>query len=177
MGGMMLLDHDTNVDNGIPFGNDIEPGFGLGLGYNITNWIAPELQIAYSTSTGQTSGGQGREHALNIRLNAKVSFLTSQAEKDKNVKIYPYVKVGGVAHGLFVNAPVDDDKVGAFGGGVTLGGGVELNYRALFIALDFANDLLFLQEEREDVAGVDTLIIRGGFDYQLSLMGAVGVHF
>src|SRR3989338_9652177 len=66
MGGMMLLDHDTNVDNGIPFGNDIEPGFGLGLGYNITNWIAPELQIAYSTSTGQTSGGQGREHALNI---------------------------------------------------------------------------------------------------------------
>lgn len=176
MGGFMDASHDTNVRTNQSFGSAVIPGFGLTSGYNFTDWIAAELQIAYGTATGTTPSGNGREHLLNIRLNAKYSFLTKKYA-GADWKILPYVKAGGVAHGLFVNAPNTNDKVGAFGGGVGLGGGLEVNYKALYLGLDLSNDLIFLSEQRRTIAGVDTLITAGGFDYQISLMAAVGVHF
>lgn len=177
MGGLMNPAHDTNIRTNLKFGSNFAPGFGLTYGHNITDWIAPEIQFAYSTSRGNTPGGRAREHMLNIRLNAKYSFLTSQAMNQSGWKILPYAKAGGVVHALFVNAPVDDDKVGAYGGGFGLGAGLEVNYGVLYLGLDISNDLLFLQATHKTIAGVRTKIINGGFDYQLSVMGAVGVHF
>lgn len=178
MGGMMTMSHDRNVRTGLDFAHDIEGAYGLTLGYNITNWIAPELQIQYATVTDTTASGQGREHAASVRLNAKVNFFTDKAKEDKDFKWYPFAKIGGVAHALYVNAPADGDKVGAYGGGVALGAGIEANYKALYLGLELSNDLLFMGEYRDDVGGAaDVLIIEGGFNYQFSLMGAVGVHF
>ncbi|OGQ07694.1 MAG: hypothetical protein A3G32_00675 [Deltaproteobacteria bacterium RIFCSPLOWO2_12_FULL_40_28] len=180
MVGFMDLSHDTNDRTGTEFGNDIELGYGFTYGHNITDWIAPELQFSYSTKTGNTPSGTGREHALTVRLNGKYSFLTTQYSdfnKDRSWKIYPYAKAGGLAHALFVNAPNDDDKVGAWGYGFGLGGGLEVDYKALYLGLDLSNDLVFLQEYKKVIAGVDTTILSGGFDYQISVMAAVGVHF
>lgn len=177
MGGFMNLDNDTNVQSGLPFGSSIAPAFGLTYGHNITDWIAPEIQFNYSTSTDLTASGAGREHALTIRLNAKYSFLTKSEFNKEGWKFFPYAKLGGVMHGLFVNAPADVDKAGSFGGGVGLGGGLEVNYGILYLGLDISNDLLFLQDVFKTIGGVRTQIIEGGFDYQISVMGAVGVHF
>lgn len=177
MGGFMNLDNDTNVQSGLPFGSSVSPAFGLTYGHNITDWIAPEIQLNYSTTTDLTASGQGREHALTIRINAKYSFLTNWPSNKEGWKFLPYVKAGGLVHGLFVNAPADVDKAGSFGGGVGLGGGLEVNWKALYLGLDLSNDLLFLQGVNKTIAGVPTQIIQGGFDYQISLMGAVGVHF
>lgn len=176
MGGFMDSSHDTNVRTGLKFGSSIVPGFGLTAGYNVTDWIAPELQIAYGTSTGQTPSGSSREHLLTIRLNAKYSFLTSKYE-GKVWKLLPYVKAGGVAHALYVNAPNSNDKVGAYGFGFGVGGGLEVNYKVLYFGIDISNDFLFMQAENNNIAGVSTQITKGGFDYQISVMGAIGVHF
>jgi len=144
MGGFVTLSHDTNDRTGLKFGSDIEAGYGFTYGHNITDWIAPELQFSYSTSTGATPSGQGREHALTTRLNAKVSFLTrSDWNKNRTWKFYPYAKAGGLAHALFVNAPNDDDKMGAWGGGIGIGGGLEVLYKALYLGLDLSNDMVF----------------------------------
>jgi hypothetical protein len=180
MGGFMRASHDTNLRTATPqtFGSALVPAFGLTYGHNITDWIAPEIQFSYGTATGQTPSGSSREHLLTIRLNAKYSFLTNSGfNKNGGLKIYPYAKVGGLAHALYVNAPNTNDKVGAYGGGVGLGGGVEFNYKVLYFGVDVSNDLVFLQEQRRTILGTDTIITNGGFSYQPSVMGAVGVHF
>ncbi|HBF11959.1 MAG TPA: hypothetical protein DDW49_00995 [Deltaproteobacteria bacterium] len=179
MGGFMSAAHDTNVRTDQEFGNDIELAYGTTFGWNIINWLAPELQFSYATTTAEdSSNNTAREHILTIRLNAKVSFLTgADFNKNHTWKIYPYAKVGGVAHALFVNASNDDDKVGAWGGGVGVGGGLEVLYKVLYLGIDISNDLVFLQEEKNEIAGVNTKIIDGGLSDQISVMGAVGVHF
>lgn len=181
MGGFMTLTDDANQRTVPPtkFGGTIVPAFGLTYGHNITDWIAPEIQFVYATASGLTPGGAAREHALTIRINAKYSFLTNW-ERNKNKeawKLFPYVKAGGLVHALYVNAPVATDKVGAYGGGAGFGGGLEVNWKALYLGLDISNDLVFLQSVTKTVAGTPTQIIAGGFNYQFSLMGAVGVHF
>lgn len=178
MGGFMDTGHDFNIRTGQTFSNSVEGAYGLGFGYNFTDWFAPELQFSYATATDGTPSGQAREHVLTTRLNFKIS--TSMAEDffgGGNVRFYPYIKVGGMAHGLYVNAPAADDKVGAWGGGLSLGAGLEWNIKAFYFAIDVNNDFVWLQEERNNIAGVDTVIIEGGFDYQISVMGQIGVHF
>ncbi len=178
MGGFSTVTHDTNARTNLKFGGAIIPSFGLTYGYNITDWIAPEIQFSYATGTGNTPSGRSREHVLNVRINAKYSFLTNQAmNQSGNWRYYPYVKAGGVVHGLFVNAQNDNDKIGAYGGGVGLGGGLEINYKALYLGLDISNDLLFLQGQTKTIGGVQTTILDGGFAYMFTFAGAIGVHF
>lgn len=178
MGGIQTAAHDTNDRTGTTFGSDVAPGFGLTVGGNITDWIASEMQFSYLTATGNTPSGQGREHALTIRINAKYSFLTNASmNKDAGWKIYPYAKAGGLAHALYVNAPVIDDKVGAWGAGFGIGGGLEVDYKALYLGLDLSNDFVFLQGQNRTIAGADTTILNGGFSYQFAGMAAVGIHF
>lgn len=180
MTGIVDSAHDTNVRPTPPvkFGNDFQLGYGLTTGYNITNWIAPELQMAFSTVTGNTPGGAAREYLATLRINAKVSLLTNAAfNQNHKLKFYPYAKAGGVVNALYVNAPVSTDKVGAYGWGAGLGGGLEVDYKALYFGIDLSNDLLLMQTYKKTILGVNTTLINGGFDYQFSGMGALGVHF
>lgn len=178
MFGFIRSANDTNARTGTVFANSIEMNYGITYGHNVTDWIAPEIQFAYFTKQGNTPSGAGREHALQVRLNAKYSFLTNAAfNQERAWKIYPYAKAGGVAHGLFVNAPNNDDKVGAYGGGFGIGGGLEVNYKALYLGIDISNDFLFLKETRRVIDGVNEIITAGGFEYMPSVQAAVGVHF
>ncbi len=174
MGGFMNLDNDTNIRANTAFGGSIDPAFGFTYGHNITDWIAPELQFSYSTSTGNTPSGTGREHALTARLNAKYSFLTGSQAAKAGWKIMPYAKAGGIAHALFVNAPTSTDSIGAWGYGFGVGGGLEVNRGILYLGVDVSNDFIFLQDDT-DSSGVP--ILDGGLDYQISVMGCAGIHF
>lgn len=177
MGGFMMVRDDTNARTNLKFGGAIVPAFGLTYGHNITDWIAPEIQFVYGTATGNTPGGRAREHVLTIRINAKYSFLTKTQASKEGWKFLPYAKAGGLIHALYVNAPVGDDKVGAYGGGFGFGGGLEVNWKALYLGLDLSNDLVFLQGVTKTIGGVPTRVLNGGFDYQFSVMAGVGVHF
>lgn len=180
MGGIVDAAHDTNVRTtpDTKFGNDYQLGYGLTYGHNITDWLAPEMQFIFSTVTGNTPGGSATEYLATVRLNAKVSLLTHAAfNQNHKLKFYPYLKAGGVANALYVNAPVTSDKVGAYGWGAGLGAGLEVDYKVLYFGIDLSNDLLAMQTYKRTIAGVSTTLIQGGFDYQFSGMGALGVHF
>lgn len=179
--GFLNLANDTNLRTTPPteFGSDVELSYGFGFGYNFTDEIAIEIQTVYATATDVVPNGEtAREHAVSIRAEGKYSFLTnSNFNTSRKLKLYPYLKAGGVAHGLYINASNTVDKVGSWGYGFTFGGGVELNYGILFAALDLNNDFLYLQEETSEIGGIDVVITDGGFDYQISGMLALGVHF
>ena len=187
MGGFAQSTHDTNVQTNVKYDGAIIPAFGLSLGYDIADWSGPMLQMQYGTTRAQVGNGaanygfeNAREHAITMRLAARATlpYFVRAGWQPDTIKIIPYAKLGGAGHGLYVNASQDGNKVGAWGGGVSLGVGLEmLIIDRIWIGIDFSEDLMILQDYTHDVAGTPTLIVRGGFKPMANLMGMVGYHF
>lgn len=169
--GFMNVDEDTNVVNGRAFGSNNILGYGFTTGWNfLDNWAA-ELQTRYGTE----KVGAQREHAANININAKYSFIIEALTKLDSARFLPYLKLGGGIFGAAVpDTSVGNDRFGVFGPSIVLGGGMEVLLAKMFYAgLDFTQDLVFLQEKNRGAQR----ILNGGFDPQYSLFGNVGVHF
>lgn len=169
--GMMNVDEDTNVVNNQAFGSDNIMGYGLTWGWNFLDHWAAELQTRYGTE----KVGARREHAANININAKYSFIIDALTSLDSARFLPYIKVGGGIFGAAVpDTSVATDRLGVFGPSLVLGGGMEiLLAKMLYVGFDFTEDLVFLQEKNRGA----TRIINGGFDPQYSFFGNVGVHF
>lgn len=188
MGGMIQATNDRNVDTGRKFGSSFDPGVGLTLGWDITDWIGPMLSFKYGFDTAQVGNGtvahptqNAREHLINAELSARFSPLALIKWKNLSdtIKMLPYVKAGFAASGLYINASADANKAGSWGYGPSVGAGVEfLVWEKLWFGFDLQENLLFLQGVKKTVNGVaNTTIIQGGFHSQFSLMGVVGYHY
>jgi hypothetical protein len=187
MGGMTQVDNDTNIQTNRKFDGTFIPAFGLSLGWDIADWIGPMLQLQYGTETDQVGNGtvnypfeNAREHAISIRLAARATlpYFTRASWQPDAWKIIPYLKLGGTAHGLYVNAVTDGNKIGSWGGGVSVGAGVEtLIIDRVWFGIDLSEDLMFLQSHYKTIGGVNTKIVDGGFKPMFTLMGMLGYHF
>ncbi len=187
MGGMMQASEDENVDDKRKFDGMFIPSFGLSLGYDIADWIGSMIQFQYGTTSDQVGDGtadhpleDAREHDVKIRLMARATlpYFTRADWQPNKIKIIPYLKLGGTAGGLYVNAPTNGNKVGAWGGGVALGAGLEtLVLDRIWIGFDLTEDLMFLQDYYRTINNAKTKIIEGGFKPAFSLVGMVGYHF
>lgn len=169
--GFMNVDEDTNVINRRAFGADNILGYGITMGWNfLDNWAA-ELQARYGTE----KVGAQREHAVNMNINGKYSFIIEALTKLDSARFLPYVKLGGGIFGAAVpDVSVGNDRFGVFGPSIAFGGGMEiLLVKRLYVGLDFTQDLVFLQEKNRGAQR----ILNGGFDPQYSFFGNVGVHF
>lgn len=187
MGGMTQASHDRNVDDNLAFDGTFIPAFGLSLGYDIADWIGPMLQMQYGTKGASVGDGtvnhpveNAREHLITIRLAARATlpyFLRADWQPNK-WKIIPYLKLGGAGTALYVNAPTNGNKVGAWGGGASLGAGLEtLIIDRVWVGLDLTEDLMLLANYYRTIGGARTQIIQGGFKPMFTLMGMVGYHF
>lgn len=185
MGGMMQAGNDTNVDTNRRFDGKFAPAVGLTFGWDITDWIGPMLNLKYGFDTDDVGNGtadypieSAREHIINIELVAKGTLLTNWKNISETFKFLPYFKLGGAAHGLYVNAPTGNNKIGSWGAGIALGGGVDFLFKKHFsFGIDITEDLLWLQSVKKTVSGSEKEILKGGFTPQFSLMGTVGYHF
>lgn len=205
--GMMQVTNDKHIITQRKFDSSIDPAFGITYGFDIADWIGPMLQINYATATSQvgdpnnvntpvTYNGitysantfpieNARQHVLDFSLfvRATLPYFTRAGWQPGMVKIIPYAKLGGTGQALFVNAPTNANKVGAFGGGPALGLGVEFFiWKGFFIALD-ATEHLIMQKafytNITDAAGVsrNTKVTDGGFRPHFSMAGLLGWHF
>lgn len=185
MGGISQVSNDKNVDIDKPFAGFFSPSVGLMLGWDIADWIGPQFYTRYSFATDTVGNGtavhpseHGREHVLNISLLARFTLAGYAPLTDGTVKILPYVKIGGSAHGLYVNASTDANKVGSWGYGPAIGAGIEmLLVKHLWLGLDIQEDLLFLQSAYKTISGIRTKVLDGGFKGQFSVMGTLGWHY
>lgn len=202
--GMMQATNDRHVVTQRKFDGTIIPAFGLTFGWDIADWIGPQLQLSYGTATGQvgtsaavTSGGtvypagtfpleNAREHAINFGLycRATLPYFTKASWQGDNFKFIPYFKMGGVGHALYVNAPTAANKTGAFGGGIGFGLGAELFiWKGFVIAIDATENIIFQGSYYKNItpagaaAAVRTKIIEGGTKPQFNLTGMFGWHF
>jgi hypothetical protein len=194
-GGMLQLTNDTHTVTQRKFNGTFDPAFGLTFGWDIADWIGPMLQLTYATTTAQVGTATGaagafpagtfpqenaRQHALNIGLFARATlpYFTRADWQPNMVKIIPYAKLGGVGHAMFVNAPTNNNKQGAYGGGIGLGAGCEFFiWKGLVLGLDLTENIIFQGSYSRDINGVSTKIIDGGTKFQFQLLGMVGWHF
>ena len=202
--GMMQVTNDKHVITERNFGGTFDPSFGITFGWDIADWIGPMLQINYATSTGSvgTAGAVTkdgftfpagtfpvqsgvREHAVNFSLFAKAThpYFTSASWQPKMVKIIPYVKLGGTGNFVYVNASNDNNKAGAYGGGIGMGGGCEFFiWKGLVVALDVTENLIFQQAYSRtitDSTGTPRKmnLTPTGMQPQFNLQGLIGWHF
>lgn len=183
-GGMMQATDDTNVVTNRKFNGSFIPSVGLTFGWDFTDWIGIMLQGNFGFASDQVGNGSadypsenGDEYALNATLAARYIFLTNWEGQPSSVRILPYVKLGGTGRALYVHAS-GGNQIGAYGGGVATGAGVEfLVIDRIFLALDMTENLMFMQDYSKTVGGVTTQIIKGGFKPQFQLLGMVGYHF
>jgi len=186
-GGMMQATDDRNIQTGVQFNGTFDPSFGLTFGWDINDWLGPMLQFTYSTTTATVGNGtanypieNARQHIMNISLFARavIPYFTKAGWQPENVKILPYVKLGGTGYGMIVNASADGNKVGGYGGGVGIGGGVEFYvWKGLFFAIDLTENFILRKSTYRTVGGVSTKITDGGFYAQFNVLGLVGWHF
>lgn len=204
--GMTQATNDKHTITDRNFDGSLLPSFGLTFGWDVADWIGPLLQMNYATIGGQAGDPnnnivrtyqgfdfpantfpvqQAREHVINFGLycRATLPYFTKAAWQGKNLKIIPYIKIGGLGHGLYVNAPTVNNKIVAFGGGLGFGGGAELFiWKGFMFALDITENVIFQQSLHKNINDVDGIprrltILRGGTELQFNLQGLFGYHF
>lgn len=206
--GMMQVTNDKHSITNRKFDGTFDMAFGLSFGWDITDWIGPMVQLNYATATGQAGDPNNdnaavtynngtnypagtfptenaREHAVDVGVYVKAThpYFTRASWQPKMVKILPYLKLGGIGNAVFINAPTNANKAGAFGGGIGVGGGVELYiWKGLYVGLDVTEGIIFqkgFSKTLTDSAGnsANTKITEGGTKFQFNLMGMFGWHF
>lgn len=169
--GLVQVSNDTHIITARQFGSWQNLGYGLTVGWDITDWIGPLFQLNFSTKTAQVGDvanntavtaypsqplytfpvgtfptEQARQYQVDVGLFAKATlpYFTRASWQPKIVKIIPYAKVGGAGNAVYVNASTATDKSGAFGGGPAVGAGCEFFiWKGFFVALDFTEYFIY----------------------------------
>jgi len=193
--GFLQASNDEHVVTGRKFNGAIDPAFDLTLGWDIADWIGPQVQMTYGTTTGEVGNGgaaigaypagtfpteNARQHIVNFSILAKATlpYFTRASWQKTNFKIVPYAKLGGTGYGMFVNSPTDANKSGAFGGGPAAGVGCDFFvWKGLFVSLDFTEQLIIQKAYYRTIAGINTKVTNGGFKPHAQFLGLVGWHF
>lgn len=194
-GGLMQATNDKHVVTGRTFDGSVLPAFGLTLGYDILDWIGPQLTATFATGRGQVGTATGaagtfgpgtfplenaREYAANIGLyvRATAPYFVDAGWQHENFKFIPYAKLGGIGHGLYVNAHTPANKTGAYGGGLGGGLGIEMFiWKGIDICIDATENVIFQGSYYRTISGTRTKVIEGGTKAQFNLLGTIGYHF
>jgi len=205
--GMMRVTNDSHSVTNRKFAGSWAPSFGLTVGWDYLDWLGTMLQFQYATTTGHAGDPanvmakkygsytypagtfspveNAREHAMDIGvyMKATLPYFTHAGWQPNAVKILPYVKLGGLAHVLYVNASKSENKAGAVGGGIGIGGGCEFYiWKGLYVGLDMTEAIIFQKgftKNLTDNTGTTRSVKITSSDtvYQFNLMGMVGWHF
>lgn len=167
--GMMQVTNDRHAVTRKKFDGPFNPSFGLTLGWDVADWIGPQIQINFATAKAKVgdpanatavvvypdgfSAAAGtfpvqdaREYALNFGLYARATlpYFTRASWQGEKLKFIPYLKLGGVGHALFVNASNNNNKIAAYGGGIGIGAGAEVFiWKGIIFCLDATEHIIF----------------------------------
>jgi hypothetical protein len=176
-GGMLTYTADDNVRTKTSTGNDIEPTFGFNFGWNLKDYVGAELQARYSTN--RNAGV--REHIATANISAVFTLVTPQLTNFKKpVYVLPFVQAGPAVQ--FAAVPADPAAGGGtllhWGIGPSIGGGVRVLFaRYFYVGVLAQVDFLYLNEKKQDIGGVQTVILNEGWDGQIGISGLAGCHF
>lgn len=177
LGGAMQLDWDINQRTQFEEARGVEPVAGLGFGWNIWDWFAPELLLRYTT----TRNGGRREHIGGANVGACFTWVAPFLNKSDKWYILPFLKPGaGMQLAQLPGDPdANDNHVLIKGLGPSIGGGVRVLFnKYLYLGIEAHEELLFHESKRQQLtAGGTALIYNGGWKRQFEGLLMVGVHY
>lgn len=175
-GGVLNFSIDKNVRTNTNVGQDYEPAFSFAFGWNVTDWIAPEMQVRYATNK---SNGN-REHIANINFNAVFSLIIDALADAKYVQFIPFVQGGPLVQ--IASVPKDpessDGAMRIWAPGFGVGTGLKLLFlRYGYVSLVAQCDFVSVDSQYQDIGGVRTKVLQGDLDTQPGFNGMIGFHF
>jgi hypothetical protein len=177
IGGVSTVMFDNNARTGEKTSHDYEGAFGFQFGWNLWDHAAPELEVRYVTKRVRTS----REHVFNINLNMKYSVITNGLTNIAGtLNIMPVLFAGPSV--LLSAVPGDqltnDALMTVWGIGFGGGAGVDFVFkRYISFGIIIQGDALYISPAYQTINGTRWKIINGGWEPQLGILGAAGVHF
>jgi len=176
IGGLVSVTFDDNARTGQKTSHNYEGAYGFHFGWNLWDTTAPELEVRYATKRVRSS----REHIVNINMNVKYSFITNKLTNNETLKIMPYVAGGpaGLLSGIPGDPLANDELLFVWGLGFSGQVGVDfLVKRYLYFGCFIQGDVLYIPSVNQTIAGTSQKIIAGGWEPELGVMAAAGVHF
>lgn len=172
--GTKELDWDTNQRTQIQEGGSWEPLYGLTFGWNLMDWLAPELSLQYTNSP---NGGR-REHVAEANVGPTFSLLINPL-LGETWQFIPFI------HPTFTvelaSLPGDrlaaDDRVTMTGLGGSVTAGVRILRKYFYAGLNVRETFLDFDEQKQNINGVETLIYTGGMKTQFETFLSLGVHY
>ncbi|MBI4125035.1 MAG: hypothetical protein HY609_05020 [Deltaproteobacteria bacterium] len=175
-GGIMQFDWDVNQNTGVEEGRTWEPILHLGFGWNVTDWLAPELNLHFYTD----SNGGRREYIAGAHFGPALTLLIDPFLNFKSLRILPFVKPGFTfqAASLPGDPSANDNRLTNIGYGGGLAGGLRFLYNEyLYFGFEVQEDFIYHAAKNQLIGGAATLIYNGGFKRQFEGRAMVGVHF
>jgi hypothetical protein len=175
-GGLLNFAIDDNVRTNTKVGRDYEPAASFAFGWNVTDWIAPELQVRYATNK---AGGE-REHIADINLNAVASLIVSALADAKHVQFIPFVQAGPLVQAAIIpkDPGTTDASMRIWSPGFGFGGGMKFIFlRYTYVSLVAQCDIVSVDSQYQEIGGVRTRVLQGGLDTQPGFNGMIGFHF
>ncbi len=176
-GGVMQFDWDKNSRTGVEEGAPWEPMMGLGFGWNLNDWLAPELLIRYTTDDNQGR----REYIAGANFGFVFSWLAKPLLDFEKWRVLPFIKPGfGLQVAVLPGDPSSaDNKVTSIGFGPSVGGGIRFLYnKYLYFGLEAQEEILKQQNVIQTLnTGATLQIYKGGWVSQFETFATIGLHF
>lgn len=174
--GALQFNWDVNQRTLVEEGKEIEPFFGINFGWNILDWMAPELKIRYSTSRNETR----REHIGGVQIGFSFTPLLNSFLGDQ-WQTLPFVKPGLALQ--FAGLPGDpnapDKTIFTKGLGPSIGTGLRFLYHEYFyFGFEIGEEFIFHEAQGQLLSnGTSQEIYRGGWKPQFNALLTCGVHY
>ncbi len=88
--GILNYTVDNNIRTNTQVARDWEPSYGINFGWNIKDYIAPELEIRYATNKNNGN----REQAVDVNLNVVYTFIATPLVMNDAMAFLPFVQAG-----------------------------------------------------------------------------------
>ena len=175
-GGAMEFDWDKNETTGIEEGSPWGLMLGLVFGWNVYDWLAPEVLFRFSTDKNDGR----REYMAGANLGFVFTWLADPLLDFENWRILPFIKpgVGLQAAVLPGAANSTQNRLTSFGIGPSIGGGVRFLFKKYFyFGLEVQEEFLHQRSVYQAVNGARTRIYQRGWVGQFETYLTAGVHF
>ena len=174
--GILQFDWDVNQNTKVEEGREYEPTFGVNFGWNIFDWVAPELRVRYMTSRN----ARRREHVGAVQIGVGITPLFNRL-LGENWQVLTFIKPGLSLQ--FSGLPGDpkalDSMIFTKGIGPFLGFGLRFQYHEyLYFGLEMQQEFHFQEAQAQLLQNGNSLeIYRGGWKSQMNIFTTIGVHY
>lgn len=176
-GGVMRFDWDVNQRTLTQEGAKTEPIIGILFGWNVFDWLAPDMTLRYTTSKNE----KRREHIGGANVGLAFTLLATPLLNFQKWSILPFVKPGIAVQfaALPGDSLSDTDRVTSSGIGPSIGGGVRFLFNKYFyFGFEYHQQFLNQGKSIQNLTpGGSTLIYNGGWKTQHETFAFVGMHY